>query len=279
MADYRKNLANAIVATMTASTTATSIPLQSGYGTTMPAVPFFMTFTPPGQLSTVANSEIVLVSAVTTDTLTVVRGQKNTSAKLITTGWIGSASIYRETTAAVGDIITTLNTAPQSGRLFMAGGTYNKVDYPLLYDHIVNNAAYGTTTSTTFTLKDMRQRFPIGLSASGTGSTLGGTGGNIDHRHGMGLNGAAGGTETYGFGNGDTRAAVGASASDASRIGYTGVSADMPNGGSRPAQTYSGTWANSSSGRTDWNHFTPVFGFTNANNPPYIAVNFEVIAG
>lgn len=181
MADYRRNLANAIVDTMTASTSATSIPLQAGYGATMPPVPYFMTFTPPGQLSTVGNSEIVLVSARTTDTLTVVRGQKGTTAKSIGTGWIGSASILRENSMAVGDIVMSLNATPQVGRIFMDGGTYNKSDYPLLYDHVLNNSGYGTTTSTTFTLKDMRGRVPVGKAASGTFATLAGTGGAETH--------------------------------------------------------------------------------------------------
>ncbi len=37
--------------------------------------------------------------------------------------------------------------------------------------------------STTFNLPDLRQRFPIGKAAAGTGSTLAGTGGAIDHVH------------------------------------------------------------------------------------------------
>ena len=37
--------------------------------------------------------------------------------------------------------------------------------------------------STTFNLPNLQQRFPLGKAASGTGSTLGGTGGAIDHLH------------------------------------------------------------------------------------------------
>src|SRR5690606_38844077 len=49
-------------------------------------------------------------------------------------------------------------------------------------------AAIGTTFgagdgATTFNLPDMRQRFPLGKAASGTGNVLGQTGGAIDHTH------------------------------------------------------------------------------------------------
>ncbi len=49
-------------------------------------------------------------------------------------------------------------------------------------------AVIGTTYgvgdgSSTFNIPDLRQRFPLGKAASGTGSTLGGTGGYIDHAH------------------------------------------------------------------------------------------------
>lgn len=37
--------------------------------------------------------------------------------------------------------------------------------------------------STTFNLPDLRQKFPLGKAAAGTGSTLAGTGGAIDHVH------------------------------------------------------------------------------------------------
>lgn len=37
--------------------------------------------------------------------------------------------------------------------------------------------------TTTFNVPDMRGKFPLGVSTSGTGSTLGGSGGTIDHTH------------------------------------------------------------------------------------------------
>lgn len=114
-------------------------------------------------------------------------------------------------------------------------------------------------------------RMPIGVDSGNTSiDAAEETGGTFDHRHGAGLEGASG-TETYGSGTGDMRAAVGASSSDASRISYKAVSASMPNGGTRPNTTY-GIGGTGYGPTSSWNHFTPVYGYTNANNPPYIAV-------
>lgn len=183
MADYRKNLANAIVGTAPSpATTGTSLVLQAGYGATMPAVPFWLTLTPTGQLSTRGNSEVVLVTARSTDTLSIVREQKGTVAQSIAAGWIASNGVYIETSTAVGDIVMTFNAAPQTGRLFMSGGTYTKALYPLLYDHVVNNPGYGTTTVTDFTLRDMSSRVPVGKAAVGTFAALAATGGAETHQ-------------------------------------------------------------------------------------------------
>ena len=166
MANNTKNLANAIVAT-DVGTSATTLVLEAGYGDSMPAVPFFLTCTPPGQLSTMGNSEIVLVTARTTDTLTFERAKKLTSAKNIQAGWVVSNSVYVETSTQIGDIVTTLNATPRPGRLFMDGGTYSKADWPLLWKYVVDNPGYGTTTSTQFTLKDMRGTTTAAKKTSG----------------------------------------------------------------------------------------------------------------
>ena len=180
MAKNTKNLANAIVAS-NVGTTATTLTLEAGYGDSMPAVPFFLTCTPPGQLSTMGNSEVVLVTARTTDTLTIERAKKLTLAKNIQSGWVVSNSVYVETSAQVGDIVTTLNATPRPGRLFMDGSTRNKADWPLMWQYVVDNPGYGTTTSTQFTLKDMRGRTQVGKSASGTFSILANTMGAETH--------------------------------------------------------------------------------------------------
>lgn len=80
-----------------------------------------------------------------------------------------------------GIIASGLATAP-TGFLVCDGSLVSRATFAALF------AAIGTTFgsgdgSTTFGLPDCRQRFPLGVAASGTGSTLGGTGGAIDHTH------------------------------------------------------------------------------------------------
>ena len=99
----KKNLANGILAANITSS-ATSMTLEAGYGSAMPAVPFSLTITPPGQLSTMGNSEIVTVTARTSDTLTITRAQKGTSAKAFNAGAVVSNSIYADDKLTIDDI-------------------------------------------------------------------------------------------------------------------------------------------------------------------------------
>jgi hypothetical protein len=69
-----------------------------------------------------------------------------------------------------------------SGYLLCDGSAISRTTYAALF--AILSTTYGVGDgSTTFNLPDLRQRFPMGKAASGTGSTLGGTGGAIDHSH------------------------------------------------------------------------------------------------
>lgn len=74
-------------------------------------------------------------------------------------------------------------TSPDANEwLICDGAAVSRTTYADLF------AAIGTTYgagngSTTFNLPDLRGRFPLGKAASGTGSTLGATGGALDHTH------------------------------------------------------------------------------------------------
>lgn len=73
------------------------------------------------------------------------------------------------------------STAPV-GYLLCDGSAISRTTYSRLFS--VLSTVYGVGDgSTTFNLPDLRQRFPMGVAASGTGNSLGATGGNIDHSH------------------------------------------------------------------------------------------------
>jgi len=93
----KKNLAVGIVATPPSPpTSGTSLTLQSGHGARFPATPFYVTARPPGVLPDPDNSEIMQVTAVSTDTFTVVRAQRGTTAKSIAVDWVIENAIYTE---------------------------------------------------------------------------------------------------------------------------------------------------------------------------------------
>lgn len=88
----KENLANALVV----SASGTTIELETGHGSRLPATPFFATAAPMGEVPSKDNSEIVQVTNVSGDTLTVVRAQRGTSAKGISTGWVIGNGVYIE---------------------------------------------------------------------------------------------------------------------------------------------------------------------------------------
>ncbi|NIX25135.1 MAG: hypothetical protein GWN07_37190, partial [Actinobacteria bacterium] len=106
-----------------------------------------------------------------------------------------------------------------------------------------------------FNLPDMRQAFLLGQAASGTGSTLGGTGGSIDHVHGL-----------------DTT-------SSHARIAHgTGTP-----GTSRSQRKTTTTWTethtitpNGATGTANVSVGTALGGDSDTENPPFLAVPFIV---
>ena len=74
----------------------TSLVLQSGEGARMPATPFLAVVHPPSEMPTLDNAEKIQVTAVSTDTLTIVRGQGDTTAKPIEAGWRLSNALFLE---------------------------------------------------------------------------------------------------------------------------------------------------------------------------------------
>ncbi len=69
------------------ATSGTTLEVDPGTGTRYPATPFNATTAPDGVLPLHDNSEIVRVTDITGDVLTIVRAQEGTVAKSIAVGW------------------------------------------------------------------------------------------------------------------------------------------------------------------------------------------------
>jgi microcystin-dependent protein len=85
-------------------------------------------------------------------------------------------------TAQPGFLQPYAGSSAPSGWLMCDGSAISRTQYANLF--AVIGVTYGVGDNvTTFNIPDLRQRFPLGKAASGTGSTLGSTGGAIDHTH------------------------------------------------------------------------------------------------
>lgn len=82
-----------------------------------------------------------------------------------------------------GAIIMWGNAAAPTGWFLCDGASKSRTTEAALF--AVYGTTFGSVDGSSFSLPDLRQRFPLGKAASGTGATLGGTGGLIDHIHGL----------------------------------------------------------------------------------------------
>lgn len=84
--------------------------------------------------------------------------------------------------APTGAILAYGGAATPDGYLMCDGAAVSRATYDALFTII--GTAYGVGDgSSTFNIPNLKQRFPLGKADAGTGSTLGGVGGEIDHTH------------------------------------------------------------------------------------------------
>lgn len=87
MADAHKNFAYSTVATAPSpASSGTSLVVAAGDGSKFPTPPFNATVWPASTQPTTSNAEIVRVTAISTDTLTIARTQESSSARTIVAG-------------------------------------------------------------------------------------------------------------------------------------------------------------------------------------------------
>lgn len=108
--DALANFAYSTVATAPGpATSGTSLTVAAGNGALFPAPPFNATVWPAGIAPTTANAEIVRVTGISTDTLTIVRAQEGSTAESIAVGWQISATITAKTLTDIQKMLNGTN--------------------------------------------------------------------------------------------------------------------------------------------------------------------------
>lgn len=107
--DAHKNFAYSTVATAPSpATSGTSLIVAAADGAKFPAAPFNVTIWPSGSQPTSTNAEIARVTAISTDTLTIVRAQESSSARTVVVGDQIAATITAKTLVDVESLGQTL---------------------------------------------------------------------------------------------------------------------------------------------------------------------------
>lgn len=108
--DAHKNFAFSLVATAPSpATTGTSLVVTAAEGALFPAVPFNAVIWPTGVQPTSTNAEIVRVTTISADTLTIIRQQESTSARTVVVGDQISAAITAKTLNDIEGLRSTEN--------------------------------------------------------------------------------------------------------------------------------------------------------------------------
>ena len=118
---------SAVATVPSPASSGTSLTVTSGQGSRFPATPFEATIWPAGSVPSSSNAEIVLVTAIATDTLTITRAQEGTTAR----------------TVVIGDQIaaTSLPMLHVTFPVNLNGPTSTKASYNLVDDIALRNGA------------------------------------------------------------------------------------------------------------------------------------------
>lgn len=112
---------------------------------------------------------------------------------------LGWRRLAVSTATPAGTIAAWAGASAPTGWLLCDGTEYPQAVYVGLYDVCSTTYNTGGETAGYFRVPDLRQRFVLGKAAAGTGSTLGGTFGAIDHTHTV-PNTSTQGDHTHGVG-------------------------------------------------------------------------------
>lgn len=140
--DAHKNFAYSTVATAPSpATSGTSLVVASGGGALFPAVPFNATIWPTAAQPTSTTAEIVRVTGISTDTLTITRAQESTSARTVVVGDQIAATVT----------VKTLTDLEAANNAITASGNAATVPVTSKLSTVTNNSAATLTITITTT--------------------------------------------------------------------------------------------------------------------------------
>jgi len=123
MADSHKNFAYSTVATAPSpASSGTSLVVAAGQGALFPAVPFNATVWPTGVAPISSNAEIVRVTNIATDTLTITRAQESTSARTVIVGDQIAACVTAKTLTDVETLLPATGSGSPEGAVTASPG-------------------------------------------------------------------------------------------------------------------------------------------------------------
>lgn len=156
MADAHKNFAYSTVATAPSpASSGTSLVIATGDGAKFPAAPFNATVWPVSAQPTTVNAEIVRVTAISTDTLTITRAQESSSARSIIVGDQIAATVTAKTLTDIesvtrllpsgGNDSSAIQAALATGAALLGPGTF-QIGTPLTIDSYQSLIGSGRAT-------------------------------------------------------------------------------------------------------------------------------------
>jgi len=186
------------------------------------------------------------------------------NASVLTEGTVNPA-VLPATSGGVpaGAIMAFGGAAAPTGFLLCNGASVSRATYAALFTAI--GTAYGSVDGNSFTLPDLRQKFPLGQAASGTGAALGGVGGAIDHVHSAPVHTHS--TPAHAHAVTGTAAASAAAQNMQQPVGN-------PLSINTVAHTHAVTGSTDSSGASNTGNNAAAN--TGAQNPPYQVVNYII---
>lgn len=161
--------------------------------------------------------------------------------------WAGTLMMYGGSTAPLGWLICDGSTISRTGI------------YAPLFAAISTTYGVGDG-STTFSIPNLQGKFPLGKATAGTGSTLGGTGGLIDHIHAV-----------------DVSSTTTSSNGSHNHTGVTGTPSATAQATALGPTVGSGTHTHAISSDGAHTHSVdPISVDSGSGNPPYLVINYII---